>query len=114
MTRSVFGQLNNQAIAAPFWADLSNDNVSHHTSFDLASIIPEKKNFYRTRRYLLIGSVHSMLVKVMSILTLPLLEKQSITHVQYKTVRKISQQFELFESIGIIFITNHSTVVKQS
>jgi hypothetical protein len=45
MTRSVFGLLYNQAIAAPFWADLSSDNVSHHTSFDLSSIIPEKKTF---------------------------------------------------------------------
>jgi hypothetical protein len=45
MTSSVFGELYGQAVAAPFWADLSYDSVSHIISLYVLSIIIEKKSF---------------------------------------------------------------------
>jgi hypothetical protein len=41
MTMSVFGLLGNQAIAAPYWADLTYDTVSSITSLYLFSITKE-------------------------------------------------------------------------
>lgn len=61
MTGSIFRTLQNQALAAPFWADLLYENVSN----SIFSMIISERSYRIIQRLQSIGSIRSMLVPIM-------------------------------------------------
>ena len=81
MTKSIFEQISNQAIAAPFWANLIYDTVSD--DFLLLSCAVDKPFFSRLfQMYQLTGSVQSMRIATIEVVTTQSFNPLLIQHAQ--------------------------------